>query len=152
MKLIVAGSRYLPNKINQNGYVEFRDSVFAAINSIHSRFIITQIVHGGAKGADTLGKQWAIANGIDHKAFEADWDKGRAAGPIRNKLMAQYGDSLLAFPLTDPDKAKGTTNMISEAKLCGLGIIIGHVEETVICSINNIKSYKIIKFSAIKSK
>ena len=36
------------------------------------------------------------SKGMKHVRFDTDWNKhGRAAGPIRNKQMAEYGDALL---------------------------------------------------------
>lgn len=50
---------------------------------------------------------------IPFKLFPADWEKyGKAAGPIRNQQMAEYGNVLLAF-----DRGtKGTKNMIETAR------------------------------------
>jgi hypothetical protein len=71
---------------------------------------VTEIVSGKARGADTLGEQYAKEKGIPVKEFPADWNKyGKAAGPIRNEEMARYADWLIAF--WHPD-CKGTTNMI----------------------------------------
>ncbi len=51
------------------------------------------LIHGGARGADTLAHAWAtmrqIASGWgDVRVYEANWERDKkAAGPIRNKLM-----------------------------------------------------------------
>jgi hypothetical protein len=81
-----------------------------------------EIVCGMAKGADTLGKKWGEDNGYDIAKFPADWNKYKnAAGPIRNKQMAEYGNVLIAFWDT---KSKGTKNMIDTARDLGLEIVI----------------------------
>ena len=68
------------------------------------------VMCGEAKGADTLGKQWAEENYIDVKSFPADWDKyGKAAGPIRNREMVQESDFIVAFW---DGKSRGTKNTI----------------------------------------
>lgn len=73
---------------------------------------ITEIVSGAARGADVLGIQYAMNNNIAYKLFPADWVKnGRAAGPIRNREMAQYAECLIAVW---DGKSKGTKNMIEE--------------------------------------
>lgn len=73
---------------------------------------ITEIVSGVARGADELGEVYATENNIDIKKFPADWDKhGKAAGPIRNRQMAEYADVLIAVW---DGKSKGTKNMIEE--------------------------------------
>lgn len=73
---------------------------------------ITEVVSGGAAGADSLGEMYAIENNISIKVFNADWNKhGRAAGPMRNKQMADYADVLIAVW---DGQSKGTKNMIDQ--------------------------------------
>lgn len=44
-----------------------------------------------AAGADLHGEDWARRRGITVTRFPADWQTyGRAAGPIRNRQMADY--------------------------------------------------------------
>jgi hypothetical protein len=58
----------------------------------------------------------------DLKRFPADWDThGRAAGVIRNKQMAEYGDMLIAFW---DGESKGTKNMIDTSKKLGLLVYV----------------------------
>ena len=101
MKTIIAGSR------DFNDY----DLLKKQINHYRNyKGVVTEIVSGCAKGADTLGEQYAVENGIPLKYFRADWDTyGRAAGPIRNQQMAEYADVLIAVW---DGKSKGTKNMI----------------------------------------
>lgn len=50
-----------------------------------------EVICGKAPGIDTLGENWAIENNHKVTRFHADWNKhGRAAGPIRNREMAEY--------------------------------------------------------------
>jgi len=44
--------------------------------------------------------------------FEADWSKGKQAGPERNARMLEAVDALIAFP---GPKSKGTKNAIEQA-------------------------------------
>jgi hypothetical protein len=72
------------------------------------------IVHGAARGADTLAGAWASARGVFELPFPADWDlHGYSAGPIRNARMLHEGrpDVVIAFP-----GGKGTANMIEQAR------------------------------------
>lgn len=49
------------------------------------------IVEGGAKGVDTMAREWAEAHGIACREFRADWKRyGRAAGPKRNDEMTAF--------------------------------------------------------------
>lgn len=86
-KLIIAGSRHVsisPEDIT--GYLHDHGIVET----------IQEVVCGCANGADSAGELWAKHNGIPVKHFAADWSAhGKAAGPIRNKQMAEYGDELL---------------------------------------------------------
>lgn len=98
MKVIIAGSR----SIRALGFVEraVRESGFA----------ITEVVCGGARGADELGKRWAADRGIPVSLFPADWDQyGRKAGHIRNFAMGEYADALVAIW---DGRSRGTKSMI----------------------------------------
>ena len=93
---------------------------------IYSGFDITEVVCGMAKGADLLGKKWGEDHGIPVKEFPADWNKyKRAAGPIRNKEMEQYGDGLIVFIYPNSRGSVNMLNLIKKAKkpflLVGLG-------------------------------
>lgn len=77
-----------------------------------------EVVSGKARGADTLGEQYAEEKGYEVKPFPADWKKYKlAAGPIRNGWMADYGDALIAFW---DGQSTGTANMIEQATEKGL--------------------------------
>lgn len=100
MKTIIAGWR------NFTDYNHLKEK----IDYYRQTHEITEIVSGAAPGADTLGVQYAMNNNIEYRLFPADWKKhGRAAGPIRNKEMADYSDCLIAVW---DGKSKGTKNMI----------------------------------------
>jgi len=78
------------------------------------------IMHGAARGADSIAGRLANDLGFPVRAYPADWSKyGRAAGPIRNKQMLdQNPDLVLAFH-PDITKSKGTGNMVKIAKAKG---------------------------------
>ena len=112
MKVIIAGSR------------TFTDGAALAMAISAANFSITQIVSGGAKGVDRLGENYANDNGLQIKRFAPDWKRfGRAAGPIRNRHMAEYADALIAMW---DGQSRGTKSMISEARKNGLKV---HVHE-----------------------
>ena len=100
MKVIVAGGR------------DFRDWDLLSATLDKEKDLIDEVVCGEAKGADSLGKQWAEENNIPVKSFYPEWERlGRAAGIIRNHLMGDYADYLIAFW---DGKSRGTKNMIEE--------------------------------------
>lgn len=78
------------------------------------------IVHGNARGLDLMVKFVAKELGIPTKAFPANWDiYGRAAGPMRNQSMVDFGlDLLLAFP-----GGVGTKDMTDRAIKAGIKVI-----------------------------
>lgn len=72
------------------------------------------IISGGARGADALGERYASERGYNVIRFPAEWDKyGKAAGPIRNRKMAEVADICVVFW---DGKSRGAKNMIEEAK------------------------------------
>ena len=110
MKVIVAGGR------------DFEDYAMLRVCLEFTLEPDDEIVSGCAAGADTLGEQYAKEYGFSVKRFPAEWDRyGKAAGPIRNRQMAEYGDKLVAF-LTENKLAGGTKDMIIEALKKGLEV------------------------------
>ena len=80
------------------------------------------VVSGTAKGADTWGEVWASMNKIAIKRYPAQWDVyGKGAGPIRNALMADNADGLVAVW---DGESHGTKNMIETAEKRGLRVFV----------------------------
>lgn len=80
------------------------------------------IIHGGAKGADSLADKWAVNHFAQIKEYPAEWETyGKAAGPIRNKymLLNSEPDIVVAFP-----GGRGTAHMIKTAKNEGYNVLI----------------------------
>ena len=110
MRVIIAGGREC------NDYELLLEAVQEA------QFPIATVVSGGAKGADAMGEQYASEMNLKLNIYEADWEKhGRAAGPIRNRKMAENADALIA--LWD-GKSRGTKNMIETATKKGLLVFV----------------------------
>lgn len=82
------------------------------------------IIHGGARGADSIAGWIAKQRGMEVKEFPAQWKKhGRAAGPIRNQQMINEGkpDKAYAF-YKDKSKSRGTADMVRRCKKAGIPI------------------------------
>lgn len=113
MKTIIAGSRGID------------DFAIVAQAIVDSKFEITEVVSGTAKGVDTEGEGWASLNEVPIKRFPADWKPNgvfdRGAGHKRNAKMAEYADALIAVW---DGKSPGTRNMINEAAKRGLKIYV----------------------------
>jgi len=111
MRVLVCGGR------------DFNDAnlVEETLNNIHEENTITNLVHGGARGADTLAGDWANSRGIDVTYCPAKWDLyGKSAGMIRNAYMLTLNpDLVVAFP-----GGKGTANMVNLAKKRGVSVIV----------------------------
>lgn len=81
---------------------------------------ITMVLHGAATGADEGAAYWAESRKVYCRAYPALWLKlGKAAGPIRNRQMAQDCDRVIAFP-----GGIGTASMIDEAIKAGKAYVI----------------------------
>ena len=109
-RVIIAGGRDITDY----------DLVLEAIEQ--SRFQIDVVVSGGASGVDSLGERFAEESDLDLTIFRADWQTyGRAAGPIRNRKMAENADALIAVW---DGKSRGTKNMIETATKLGLHVYV----------------------------
>lgn len=108
MKTIIAGSRTIHD-------------VQAVVEAIRdSGFRITEVLCGMAPGVDRQGELWAARHSIRVRYFPANWEVlGRAAGPIRNALMAREADALI---LVWNGKSRGSASMLREARAAGLKI------------------------------
>ena len=59
---------------------------------------VTEIVSGGARGADSAAANYALRAGIKLTEFLPEYDKyGKGAPLKRNHLIAEYADEVLAF-------------------------------------------------------
>lgn len=81
------------------------------------------LIHGKARGADTIAGE--IGAGLDFNvvAVPADWEQyGRAAGPIRNReMLAMEPDLVIAFH-DDLENSKGTRNCVEQAEKLGIPV------------------------------
>jgi hypothetical protein len=110
MRTIIAGSRtcdnlaYLYHALRKCGWLP------------------SVVISGGAKGADRLGEVWATHANRPLEVYPADWDKhGKKAGYLRNELMAEQAEALIA--LWDGE-SRGTKHMIDVARLSGLKVFV----------------------------
>jgi hypothetical protein len=70
---------------------------------------VYEIVSGGCAGVDMDGERYANGYSWDIKRFPAKWrEHGLAAGPMRNRAMAEYATHGLGFWKRN---SRGTANM-----------------------------------------
>lgn len=101
--------------------------LWARLDVLHRNKGISLIIDGASDdvtgpyiGADYWAHQWALARGIETIREHAKWSVlGRAAGPLRNKEMAQRHkpDIVIAF-----EGGAGTANMVKEAHAAGIEV------------------------------
>lgn len=79
------------------------------------------VIHGAARGADSLAHRWAQNRYVAVESYPADWQThGKAAGPIRNAKMLAEGrpDLVVAFP-----GGKGTAHMVKIARAQNIRVL-----------------------------
>ena len=91
----------------------------------------TIIIHGGARGADSLAGNLATSLKMKVIKFPADWDKyGKAAGVLRNQQMLDEGyPDLVVYFHKDIENSKGTRDMLKRATDSGIRTINGETRE-----------------------
>jgi hypothetical protein len=112
MLVLITGGRDYQNKA----------VVYAVLDRLSQNPDIDQIVvmHGAARGADSLAHQWCLDRGVEPLPMPADWNTyKRAAGPIRNREMLEAGppDRVIAFP-----GGVGTENMVHQSHKRGIPV------------------------------
>ena len=90
--------------------------------TVLEHYTVTEVVSGGARGADTLGEQWAKAHGIPTRVFLPDWNRfGRSAGFRRNRDIIDNCDLCVAFW---DGQSRGTKSSIDLAKQAGKRVLV----------------------------
>jgi hypothetical protein len=110
LRLLVCGGR----DFNNASFLEL------CLDRAHVKTGIACIIEGGARGADTLAREWAKSRGCKFETYPADWEKhGKAAGFKRNQLMLDQAkpDGVIAFP-----GGNGTNDMIERTRKAGVKI------------------------------
>ena len=128
MRVIIAGGRdfndfkLLESNINKI----FKQLSDEKLISIYVNESNIEIICGKARGADTLGEQFAKEYKLSIKYFPADWNTyGKSAGYRRNAEMANYAkeDNGVLIAFWD-GKSKGTKHMIDLAKSNNIRVFI----------------------------
>jgi hypothetical protein len=82
------------------------------------------VIHGAARGADSIAGELAAERGLNVRAFPAEWHRyGRGAGPRRNQQMLDEGQPNLVVAFhSNLDKSRGTADMVRRARKAGLPV------------------------------
>ena len=80
----------------------------------------SRIIHGAAKGADSMAGDLGKRLAIDVLSFQPNWKRyGRSAGPIRNEeMLTRKPSKIIAFP-----GGRGTADMVRRARLAGIDVV-----------------------------
>lgn len=116
MKVVVCGGRSYGLRDEARRLFMFR-----TLSALHEKHRFTEILEGGAPGADASAATFGRMNDIRVTTYKADWNShGRAAGPIRNRRMILEGkpDLVIAFP-----GGRGTADCIFHARDAGVAVI-----------------------------
>lgn len=85
----------------------------------------TEIISGGAKGVDSCARLFAESNNIIYTEFLPDYKKyGRAAPIVRNRLIVDSADIIIAFW---DGTSKGTKSVIDYCNKAGKKVQIYNV-------------------------
>jgi hypothetical protein len=115
MKTIIAGSRDGITKQDVENAVKM------------CGWTITSVVSGTARGVDRMGEDIAKRMRVPIHRYPANWTAyGKAAGHIRNAVMADNAEALVAVWDGDSD---GTRGMINAAKKRGLKVFVHHISK-----------------------
>ena len=115
----VAGCRHYEDYCEAKEYIDF------CISEIRKKYTLI-FVSGGCRGADSLGERYAAENGFETEIYPADWEKyGRAAGPKRNKKIAEISDYIICFW---DGKSRGTKSLLNFAEKYGKPVKIKYIK------------------------
>lgn len=90
MKLAIVGSRTFDDYDMAESFI---DKVIG-----ENHYEVSQIISGGARGADALAERYAALHGIETLILRPDWKRiGRSAGFRRNEDIIAACDACIAF-------------------------------------------------------
>jgi hypothetical protein len=96
----------------------------ARVDAVLSEIRPGLLIEGGARGLDTLVREWGERHGVHVCEIRALWDAhGKRAGPVRNGVMVELarrlGARLVAFP-----GGTGTADCVAKARAAGLDVTL----------------------------
>jgi hypothetical protein len=129
MRILITGSR------DWSDYATFMRGVTVGIDTVIAQKPDDKhitIVHGGAKGADTMSETYVshVSSYLAQKGYQintevhkADWaTQQKAAGPIRNQKMVDLGaDVTVAFM---HEGSRGTADCVARCQKAGIPVLL----------------------------
>lgn len=112
MKLAIVGTRN-PN-ISYERFCQFVQN-----------YPISEVISGGAKGIDSYAARFAHEKNLPLVEFKPDYSlHGRSAPLVRNSLIVDAADGVIAFPSMS---SRGTLDTINKALSVGKIIRVVHI-------------------------
>ena len=120
MKILICGDRQWSD----------RQTIYRILLPYATQTPPVTILHGGARGADTLTGQVAQELGMEVREVRAEWKRyGKGAGPRRNdKMLNEHPALVIAFH-NDLAKSKGTADAVRKAKKRGIAVMVVKTRE-----------------------
>ena len=99
-----------------------RTKIFQYVDGLNLGDIV---IHGGARGADTIANDAAWESRLERMFFPAQWLKyGKSAGFIRNQQMLDEGKpDIVVYFHDDIESSKGTKDMVARARKAGIKVL-----------------------------
>lgn len=100
--------------------------MWTVLERLHAADPFEVLIEGEARGADKMAALWASNKDIQVLSFPAKWSEhGRAAGPIRNRLMLEEGGPQLVIGFHAAiQESKGTADMLRRARKAGCSVLL----------------------------
>lgn len=117
MKVLITGDRHWtdPQPIDV--------VIHGLLVTCRAKGVTLTVLHGNARGVDSLADTWKRLSDVDVRPFPADWAKyPKAAGPIRNRQMLDEKPDLVVAFHDELDGSKGTKDCVNEAVKRGIPV------------------------------
>jgi len=96
-------------------------AIWTVLDGLNERPGEVVLIHGDAKGADTVAAEWAMVRDASVESYPADWDRhGKRAGYVRNQQMLAEGKPDMVWAFRSTGESKGTDMMIDLARKAGI--------------------------------
>ncbi len=116
MRILVTGGRKFDDK----------ELLFEFLDRLHQERSITLVIHGAARGADSLAEKWGKARGVETLPCLPDVERYKD-GVWREQseqMLAHKPDLVVAFP-----GGNGTANMVELAQRAGVEVMLASPDE-----------------------
>ncbi len=83
----------------------------------------TEVIHGGAEGADTFAGSWARFNGVRETERSYPEHLGKAGGVLRNQYMLDTFNPDMVLACSTDGLDKGTNDCVTRALKMGIPVV-----------------------------